>query len=193
MRGVTDQVRFDSHLETLLDAAVGLVNVVTPGHDGSVAVQEPVGVERSAAISGVLVSAGRPARVSVAEGAELAAYAVTVRAVFVASAAGEVDAAARLINELLLQTGARPQLDYGPDGWGLHFHGADDSVVLGWTAGLASALAICAGSDLAGVLGVCAAEPCDRVFVDSSKNGSRRFCSTRCQNRVKAAAHRSRR
>jgi predicted RNA-binding Zn ribbon-like protein len=30
------------------------------------------------------------------------------------------------------------------------------------------------------------------VFVDTSKNGRRRFCSTRCQSRVKAAAHRSR-
>jgi predicted RNA-binding Zn ribbon-like protein len=30
------------------------------------------------------------------------------------------------------------------------------------------------------------------VFIDVSKNGSRRFCSTTCQNRVKAAAFRGR-
>ena len=32
----------------------------------------------------------------------------------------------------------------------------------------------------------------DRVYLDASKNGTRRFCSTACQNRVKAAAHRAR-
>ncbi len=186
-------MRFDSHLETLLAAAVGLVNAVTPGHDGATVQSVPRGAERAAAVSGVLVSRGRPARVTVAEADELTAYAATVREVFTARAGGDLDRAADLVNDLLLRTGARPQLDRGPDGWGLHFHGADDDVVVGWAAGIASALAICAGSDLAGILGVCAAEPCDRVFVDGSKNGTRRFCSTRCQNRVKAAAHRRRR
>jgi predicted RNA-binding Zn ribbon-like protein len=33
---------------------------------------------------------------------------------------------------------------------------------------------------------------CDRVFVDVSRNGTRRFCSETCQNRVKVAAHRAR-
>jgi predicted RNA-binding Zn ribbon-like protein len=31
------------------------------------------------------------------------------------------------------------------------------------------------------------------VFLDTSRNGSRRFCSTPCQHRVKAAAYRARR
>jgi predicted RNA-binding Zn ribbon-like protein len=39
-------------------------------------------------------------------------------------------------------------------------------------------------------LGVCAAPDRDRVFVDLTRNGSRRFCSTACQNRVKAARYR---
>jgi predicted RNA-binding Zn ribbon-like protein len=47
------------------------------------------------------------------------------------------------------------------------------------------------GSSLHGRLGVCSAERCDRVYVDTSRNGSRRFCSTACQNRVKAAAFRA--
>lgn len=191
--GIPGQVRFDSHLEALLEAAVGLVNAVTPGHDGAAVMAVPNGAERATAIGRVLVSRGRHADITPAEGAELASYADTVRAVFVATAAGQSDTAAGLVNDLLLRTGARPQLDQGPEGWGLHFHGADDGVVIGWAAGIASALAICAGSDLAGVLGVCAADRCDRVFVDTSKNGTRRFCSTRCQNRAKAAAHRRRR
>jgi predicted RNA-binding Zn ribbon-like protein len=45
------------------------------------------------------------------------------------------------------------------------------------------------GSDLAGRLGVCQAAPCDRVYIDTSRNLGKRFCSTRCQSRVTSAAH----
>lgn len=185
-------MKFDSHIETLLTAAVALVNRVTPGHDGTSPAAVPTGAELSSAVSDALVSQGRHARVTSPQAAELASYGVLVRGVFEAADAGDLEGGAARVNDLLERTGARPRLDLGADGWGLHFHGADDGVVLGWAAGLASALALCLGSD-AGRLGVCAADPCDRVFVDTSKNGTRRFCSTRCQNRVKAAAHRRRR
>ena len=78
------------------------------------------------------------------------------------------------------------------DGWSLHFHGPDDGLVNGWGAGCAAGLALALGTGLAGRLGVCAAPHCDRVFVDVSRNGQRRFCSPQCQSRVKAAAHRAR-
>jgi predicted RNA-binding Zn ribbon-like protein len=48
------------------------------------------------------------------------------------------------------------------------------------------------GADLGSRLGICSAPACDRVYIDLSKNSMRRFCSTRCQNRVKTAAYRSR-
>jgi len=41
-------------------------------------------------------------------------------------------------------------------------------------------------------LGVCTAPRCDRVYVDTSRNGTRRYCSTSCQNRVKTAVFRAR-
>jgi predicted RNA-binding Zn ribbon-like protein len=47
------------------------------------------------------------------------------------------------------------------------------------------------GSEQQGRLGTCAAPRCDRVYVDVSRNATRRFCSTACQNRVKAAAFRA--
>ena len=62
----------------------------------------------------------------------------------------------------------------------------------GWGAGCATGLAIVLGGDLYDRLGVCTAPHCDRVYVDTSRNGTRRFCSTACQNRVKAAAFRER-
>ena len=44
-----------------------------------------------------------------------------------------------------------------------------------------------------GRLRVCAADDCDDVLVDLSKNRSRRFCGLTCANRVNVAAFRSRR
>ena len=41
--------------------------------------------------------------------------------------------------------------------------------------------------------GRCAADDCERLFYDSSRNGSRRFCSdTRCASRTHTADHRKR-
>jgi predicted RNA-binding Zn ribbon-like protein len=60
------------------------------------------------------------------------------------------------------------------------------------TAICAEGLARVVGAGEARRLGTCADVGCERVFIDVSKNGSRRFCSTTCQNRVKAAAFRER-
>ena len=38
----------------------------------------------------------------------------------------------------------------------------------------------------------CAADRCEDVFVDTSRNGRRRYCGVRCQNRVNVAAMRQR-
>ena len=38
----------------------------------------------------------------------------------------------------------------------------------------------------------CAADDCTGIFLDLSKNGSRRFCSTRCGNRMAVRAYRAR-
>jgi predicted RNA-binding Zn ribbon-like protein len=104
------------------------------------------------------------------------------------------DEAAAAVNRMLRETGARPQLDRVPgEPWQVHFHGSSDTYGVGWAAGCATALALAIGSELAGRLGVCVASRCDRVYVDASRNGVRRFCSAPCQSRVKAAAFRARR
>ena len=42
-------------------------------------------------------------------------------------------------------------------------------------------------------LGVCSAESCDDVYVDTSRNASRRYCSNTCASRSSVAAYRARR
>jgi predicted RNA-binding Zn ribbon-like protein len=41
-------------------------------------------------------------------------------------------------------------------------------------------------------LGVCQAAGCSNVFVDTSPNQSRRYCSERCSSRSNVAAYRAR-
>ncbi|RFU22369.1 CGNR zinc finger domain-containing protein [Geodermatophilus marinus] len=42
-------------------------------------------------------------------------------------------------------------------------------------------------------LGVCSAEGCEDVYVDTSRNASRRYCSNTCASRSTVAAYRARR
>ncbi|MFE5330336.1 CGNR zinc finger domain-containing protein [Embleya sp. NPDC056575] len=181
---------FDSHMRTLLDASVALVNALTDGQARGRRYLAPEGAERIGAVRAAL-SAG--ADLGPDEADRLADTARALRAVFEAVVADRLDDAARVLNTLLLDTGARPQLDRVPgEPWQVHFHGADDSYAIGWSAGCATGLAMALGGDYAGRLGLCGAPRCDRVYVDTSRNAARQFCSTACQNRVKAATFRAR-
>ena len=187
---------FDSHLLDLVDVASRLVNRLTPGEDGGAAFEPPTGTARRRAVAQALGGNGRRTpRVTEDQADALVALAARLREVFSCVDRDDLPGAVRRLNTLMRETGAHPQLDRlpGGDGWHVHFHGEDDSLATGWAAGCATGLALALGSDLAGRLGVCAAPRCDRVYVDTSRNASRRFCSTACQNRVKAAAFRARR
>jgi hypothetical protein len=187
-------VDFTSHVATIVTAAVNLVNAVTPGEARGRTVRQPTGAHLQAAVREAL-AAGRPdpPLISGPDAEQLAQVAGWLRSVFDSIEGGDVDDAAITLNALLAQTGARPQLDrHDGEPWHLHFHGRGDSLPEGWAAGCATGLAIALGTDMYDRLGVCTAPHCDRVYVDVSRNGTRRFCSTSCQNRVKAAAFRAR-
>jgi predicted RNA-binding Zn ribbon-like protein len=187
-------VNFNSHLDAVVLVAVNLVNTLTPGWARGRAYEPPAGSTLRTSVLNALRD-GQPATrpLTAPQAAEFQDVAGQLRTVFDATADGDLDSAASRVNDMLARTGARPRLDHH-DGepWHLHFHGAEDSLVTGWAAGCATGLAVVLGSDLRGRLGVCTAPRCDRVYVDASRNGTRRFCSTSCQNRVKATAFRAR-
>jgi predicted RNA-binding Zn ribbon-like protein len=186
-------VEFNSHTDRVVRVTVGLVNLLTPGEARGREYQPPEGDERTAAVNDVLLGGGGRVPATWEEAAELCFFAAEMRAVFSAVAAGAIDDAAHRVNALLARTGARPELErHDGEPWHLHFHAGDRSLVHGWAAGCATSLAVILGGPLYERLGVCTAPHCDRVYVDTSKNGTRRFCSTACQNRVKGAAFRAR-
>jgi predicted RNA-binding Zn ribbon-like protein len=187
-------VNFNSHTDIVVRVAVELVNLLTEGEDRSRTYRPPRGAECACQLDALLRSAGGRGEVTETEAEEFVSVAGGLRAVFIAVAAGDIDGAARRINELLDSTGAHPALErHDGEPWHLHFHAADEgSRVRGWAAGCATGLAFVLGGELYDRLGVCTAPHCDRVYVDTSRNGTKRFCSTACQNRVKAATFRER-
>lgn len=188
---MTGQIHFDSHVWVVTDVACRLVNALTAGHDGTRSAAPPPIGHRADAVRAVLERDDYRPALTEEQANALTGLAERVREVFTASSSGDVASAACLVNDLLEEFGAAPRLDPARGGgWTLHFHGRDASTVSGWGAGIAAGLAMAIGSDLAGRLGVCQAAPCDRVYIDTSYSLGKRFCSRRCQSRVKAAAHR---
>ncbi len=103
------------------------------------------------------------------------------------------DAAADLVNTLLREANALPQLvKHG--GWDYHIHATRPDVPLADRMAVEAAMAVAdvIRSQRLDRLRLCAADDCDDVHVDLSKNRSRRFCSQSCANRVNVAAYRTR-
>lgn len=107
---------------------------------------------------------------------------------------GDEQDAVRAINSLLRDSQATPHItDHDGRPWHLHFAQED--------APLARHVAASAAMGLATVMcdygikrfGTCADERCVDVYVDTSRNASRRFCSESCSSRTNVAAYRSRR
>lgn len=110
------------------------------------------------------------------------------------SAAVAQDAAGVLAetNGLLAAHPLRPRLSGHGDRW--HVHVADpDEAPAGEVAAAASwGLAQAVVHHGLGRFGACAAPECGKFFLDTSTNRAKRFCSSRCANRVHVAAHRAR-
>lgn len=97
------------------------------------------------------------------------------------------------VNALLRESRALPQV-VRHDHFGWHLHATDGDQPLATRIALESAMALVdvLRADQTDRLRTCEAPDCDGVLVDLSRNGSRRFCSTACGNRVAAAAYRAR-
>jgi predicted RNA-binding Zn ribbon-like protein len=103
------------------------------------------------------------------------------------------DAAARLVNTLLREASALPQL-VKHDGWDYHLHATPSDAPLADRMAVEAAMAFTdvIRSRQLERLRLCAADDCDNVHIDLSKNRSRRFCGTSCANRTNVAAYRTR-
>lgn len=126
--------------------------------------------------------------------APLAELRSALRTVFDAAGAGDSAAMVRQLNRLLAQHPGAPSISGHDDAdWHLHVAETSGPVVTEYAAGAVMGLTM-AFLDLGpGRFGTCVADGCTGVFLDTSRNHSRRFCSDRCATRANVAALRSRR
>ena len=114
------------------------------------------------------------------------------RGFFVACSQGNGTDAADRLNELLIQYPVHPQLS-GHDGQPWHVHYTESgSMSDKYAAGAAMGLAVRLADLGIERFGVCQAAPCQGVFIDTSANRTRRYCSERCTNRANVTAFRAR-
>jgi hypothetical protein len=115
-------------------------------------------------------------------------------AIAMACQAGEEAAATSMLNALLARTGAIPQI-VAHDGRGPHLHVSRPSAPLAdrVAAQLAMGLARLVVTGETDRVRTCQSPDCRDVFIDFSRNRSRRYCDNRtCGNRVHVAAYRAR-
>lgn len=112
-----------------------------------------------------------------------------VRGIFAASS---VEHAAAVVNSLIADSGTSPHLTDHDGRWHIHYTSMNAPIA----DRLAAIIGMCLASILTetGIerLGVCAADDCEDVFIDTSKNRSRRFCGDTCSTRTNVAAYRAR-
>jgi hypothetical protein len=116
-----------------------------------------------------------------------------LRPVFDAAEIGDVQATIGLLNDAMVRRPITPRIsDHDPDDLHLHVATKAASVaeLLVGEALLGLATLVCDLGPTRRV--VCSATPCTNVYVDTSPNHSRRYCSDRCSSRANVAAYRAR-
>jgi predicted RNA-binding Zn ribbon-like protein len=115
-----------------------------------------------------------------------------LRPVFESSNTGDEQAVVDQLNALLAKHPVTPYIaGHGP-GWHMHVADRSSSVAELLIAESLMGLSTLVCDLGATRLGVCDASPCTHVFVDTSPNQSRRYCSDRCSSRANVAAYRAR-
>jgi predicted RNA-binding Zn ribbon-like protein len=135
-------------------------------------------------------------RATPADLAALTPVAAGLRRVLDRAVAADGPGVLREVNALLAAHPLRPRLSAGHDAarahW--HVHVADVDAPPATEVAAAAAWGVAQGIVHYGLnrWGRCGAEGCANYYLDTSTNRTRRFCSTRCANRVHVAAFRSR-
>jgi len=173
-------MNYDTYGSTAVELAIDLANAD---------LESPDGVQGFLEAHGEWFTEGTALVLGGAERASVVATSGLIRQVAVAET--EPDVRDRL-NELLALASPRP---YATDHDGelhLHFARPDADAVEQLTTTVAMGLSQVVVQHGWQRLGVCAAEGCGNVYVDTSRNASRRYCSNTCASRSTVAAYRAR-
>jgi predicted RNA-binding Zn ribbon-like protein len=116
-----------------------------------------------------------------------------LRDVFEFGSSGRDAEAVTELNALLAAFPVQPRISgHDSSDWHMHVTGRGASVSAEYLAGASWGLAVWLCEFGSARFGVCADERCGNVYLDTSSNCCRRFCSERCATRSHVAAHRAR-
>lgn len=179
---------FSHYTDEPVELAVSLVNTFEV-HDGIEHLNTPGDVEAFILDNSAEWAAGELA-ISESGLREVRAIRSRLRDAMTAGDEGE---AAEALNALLEHASARPRVSVhdGTDPH-LHFEPADVTPVPWLASVTAMGLSIVLVEEGLDRFGVCGSTTCDDVFVDTSRNRSRRHCSDTCTTRENVAAFRRR-
>jgi predicted RNA-binding Zn ribbon-like protein len=172
-------LNFDHYTDREVALAASLVNTALPDVAALAALLDDLGIS----------SPGRLTR-TVLE--QVCALQPRLRLVF---ETGDERVAAEQINALLAEAPALPQLtNHDGEPWHLHVAGLETPLAARLAAESAMGLAVVLRDEGISRLKRCENPDCSEVFVDTSRNRSRRYCDPRaCGNRANVAAYRARR
>jgi predicted RNA-binding Zn ribbon-like protein len=173
-------MNYDTYGSSAVELAIDLANAE---------LDPPQGVETFLTSHDEWFTPGTSLELAAREVAQVAAVAGLVRAVAVAET--QDDVLARL-NELLALARPRPYATDHDGDLHLHYARPDAPVLEQVTTTVAMGLSQVVVQHGWQRLGVCSAEGCDDVYVDTSRNASRRYCSNTCASRSTVAAYRAR-
>ena len=106
---------------------------------------------------------------------------------------GTRDDVVEIVNGILADARAVPRLvRHGDTDWHLHATADDQPLHTRIVVETAMAMIDAVRADELSRFGICAADDCEGIVLDLSRNRSRRFCSTACGNRGAVAAYRAR-
>lgn len=171
--------------KTALDAAVFLVNTL-PGYDGEDTLQTPADLDAYLSVNpytGVMTRDDN-------EVAAIRGIRPRLHELWNVDRAGAVP----LVNEMLRDGRALPRLVLH-DGYDWHIHATSDDAPLATRILVEAAMAFVdvIRSDEYDRVRICSADDCESVYIDYSKNGSKRYCDTgNCGNRMNVNAYRMR-
>jgi predicted RNA-binding Zn ribbon-like protein len=130
-----------------------------------------------------------PSRLTMADVTSMQAVRSDVRKVFEAA---DESSAAKVINDLIRDAKTSPYLTDHDGHWHMHYTSMNAPIAdrIGAICGMVLAAVV----ERYGIerLGTCAADNCGDVFIDTSRNRSKRFCDDTCSSRTNVAAYRAR-
>jgi predicted RNA-binding Zn ribbon-like protein len=116
-----------------------------------------------------------------------------LREVFEYGTSGRDTEAVNELNTLLEAFPVQPRISgHDASDWHMHVTSRGSSVSAEYLAGAVWGLSVWLCEYGSARFGICADERCGNVYLDTSSNNCRRFCSERCATRSHVAAHRAR-